>query len=165
MRAPTRVCEKRSPKILPPLFFLFSLLPLSCFLGSFFFPFLPVYPPSFFFFPASFAPSRFPFFSYEGVIQDPKASSLLFLCCKYTIPKRKNALFCDFFTLWGNIDPYTNRGRTKKAHPILQISFTAEANLIYISLDFNNKRILLLIAPPNERWRAEAPATKLRCLR
>ena len=24
--------------------------------------------------------------------------------------KGKNALFLDFFTLWGNIDPYTNRG-------------------------------------------------------
>lgn len=82
-----------------------------------------------------------------------------------SLSKEENAHFLDFFTLWGNIDPYTNRGRTKEAHPILQISFTAEANLIYISLDFNNKRILLLIAPPNERWRAEAPATKLRCLR
>ena len=82
-----------------------------------------------------------------------------------SLSKEKSAHFLDFFTLWGNIDPYTNRGRPKEAHPILQISFTAEANLIYISLDFNNKRILLLIAPPNERWRAEAPATKLRCLR
>ena len=78
--------------------------------------------------------------------------------------KEKNALFRDFFTLWGNIDPYTNRGRPKEAHPILQISFTAEANLIYISLDFNYKRILPLISPPNGRWRVEAPATKLRCL-
>ena len=24
--------------------------------------------------------------------------------------KEKNAHFLDFFTLWGNIDPYTNRG-------------------------------------------------------
>ena len=154
MRAPTRVREKRSPKILPPLFFLFSLLPLSSFFVL-----------SFSFFPDSFALSRFPFFSSGGVIQNPKVFILLFLHCKSVTSQRKNAHFLDFFTVWGNIDPYTNRGRTKEAHPILQISFTAEANLIYISLDFNNKRILLLIVPPNERWRVEDPATKLRCLR
>ena len=91
--APTRVREKRSPNFLPLLFSSFSLLPLSCFLGSFFFPFLPVFPPSFFFFPASFAPSPFPFFSSGGVIQNPKTLILLFLHCKSVIIQRKNALF------------------------------------------------------------------------
>ena len=149
----------------------FLIFPSSSFLLSWFllFSFLTSLSSFFLLLSSSFLlpslPLAFPFFSAGGVIQNPKVFSLLFLYCKSAITQRKNALFCDYFTLWGNIDPYTNRGRTKEAHPILQISFTAEANLIYISLDFNNKRILLLIAPPNERWIAEAPATKLRCLR
>ena len=130
MRAPTRVCEKRSPNFLPLLFAYFPFFLFPAFLvPSFFLSYQ-----SFLLLSSSFLlPSlslAFPFFSSGGVIQNPKVFSLLFLHCKPTVTQRKNALFCDFFTLWGNIDPYTNRGRTKEAHPILQISFTAEANLI-----------------------------------
>ena len=75
--ASTRAREKRSPKILPPLFSSFSLTS--------------------------------PFFSSGA------SNTCKFLFCYMRITdlnmsKEKSAHFLDFFTLWGNIDPYTNRG-------------------------------------------------------
>ena len=64
------------------------------------------------------------FFSSPSPSSLPPSLSLLLFCASITcksvfcymriadllLRKGKNALFLDFFTLWGNIDPYTNRG-------------------------------------------------------
>ena len=118
-RAPTRVREKHSPKILPLLFFSFSLLPLSCFLGSFFFPFLPVFPPSSSFF-LLLSPSFFFFLllscflrslslspsSLLGrVIQYFKISYLLFLYCSFGVIQRGKCSFPRFLHALGQYLP------------------------------------------------------------
>ena len=51
---------------------------------------------------------HFPFFS-SGAFSTCYSTFLLYAYCRFSIEQRKNALFLDFFTLWGNIDPYTNR--------------------------------------------------------
>ena len=90
--APMRAREKRSPKILPPLFSSFSLLPPSS---------LPL--SSFLILP------HFPLLLFWG-IQYLQVLILLYAYYRFGDEQRKNAHFLDFFTLWGNIDPYTNRG-------------------------------------------------------
>ena len=86
--APMRAREKRSPKILPPLFphFLFFLLLL-------------------FLFPHSPSLSLLLFCA-----STTRKSAFCYVCiADLSLSKEKSAHFLDFFTLWGNIDPYTNR--------------------------------------------------------
>ena len=88
--ASTRAREKRSPKILPPLFSSFSLLPPSS---------LPL---------SSFSLTS-PFFS-SGVSNTCKFLFCYMRITDLKVSREKSVHFLDFFTLWGNIDPYTNRG-------------------------------------------------------
>ena len=87
--APMRAREKRSPKKFSPRFSSFSFLPPSS---------LPL---------SSFSLTS-PFFSSGA------SNTCKFLFCYMHITglkvsQEKNAFFPDFFTLWGNTDPYTNR--------------------------------------------------------
>ena len=87
--ASTCAREKRSPKILPPLFSSFSLLP-----------------------PSSLPLSSFPLTSLLVFCASTtrKSSFCYVRITDLSLSKEENAHFLDFFTLWGNIDPYTNRG-------------------------------------------------------
>ena len=51
---------------------------------------------------------------------------------KSDIFKLKMSLFCDFFPLWGNIDPYIFRGHPQREASSFTSTFTAKANQIYI---------------------------------
>ena len=53
-----------------------------------------------------------------------------YVCISYFVcRKKKNALFSDFFPLWGDISPYTYRGVRNKypAQFLFQFTFTAKA--------------------------------------
>ena len=52
---------------------------------------------------------HFPLLLFWG-IQYLQVLILLYAYYRFGDEQRKNAHFLDFFTLWGNIDPYTNRG-------------------------------------------------------
>ena len=88
--APMRAREKRSLKIFSPRFSSFSLLPPSSL-------------------PLSSFPLTFPFFS-SGAFNTCESVFCYVCIADLSLSKEKNVHFLNFFTLWGNIDPYINRG-------------------------------------------------------
>ena len=122
--ASTRAREKRSPKILPPLFSSFSLLSPSS---------LPL---------SSFSLTS-PFFS------SGEFSTCGFVFCyvcitDWKLSKEKNAHFLDFFTLWGNIDPYTNRGMRCPSPYLFRNKWPAlNTKFLWLSWQIDQKKLPL----------------------
>ena len=110
---------------------IFLIFPSSSFLLSWFllFSFLTslssfflLLSPSFFFFLASFAPSRFPLLLFWGAWFNTLKYHICYFCIAVSVLfKEENAVFRDFFTLWGNIFPYTNRGMRCKPPSIQEL--------------------------------------------
>ena len=78
---------------------------LQNFLSTFFL----IFSSSFFFSASFLIPPTSPFFS-SGAFNTCKSVFCYMCIADLRIGKEKNAHFLDFFTLCGNIDPYTNRG-------------------------------------------------------
>ena len=62
----------------------------------------------------------FPFFS-SGAFNTCESVFCYMRIADLLLRKEKNAHFLDFFTLWGNIDPYTNRGMRCKPPSVQEL--------------------------------------------
>ena len=64
--------------------------------------------------------SSSPFFSSGA--SNTRESVFCYVCITdLSLSEEKNAHFLDFFTLWGNIDPYTNRGMRCKPPSVQEL--------------------------------------------